>query len=175
MVPLPWECTLLSSFERVLVSRCLLGEAVRYDGACSGRHPQLLEWQARGWVVPLCPEMAGGLPTPRPAAEIIGGQGAAVLDGQQQVLTQSGVDVSAAFQQGAEAALALVARYAIKVAVLKANSPSCGNQQTYDGSFTGTRVPGEGVTAAALRRAGVLVFNETQLAAAEAALQQLAG
>lgn len=163
----------MKPLERVLVSRCLLGEAVRYDGASSGRHAQLLEWQARGWVVPLCPEMAGGLPTPRPAAEIIGGQGAAVLDGQQQVLTHAGVDVSAAFLQGAEAALALVARYGLKIAVLKANSPSCGNSHTYDGSFTGTRVQGEGVTAAALRRAGVLVFNECELAAAEAALQQL--
>lgn len=158
---------------KVLVSRCLLGHPVRYDGGSCTTLPLLAQWQADGRIVPLCPEVAGGLPTPRPAAEIPGGQGAAVLDGQQRVLTHEGVDVSAAFQKGAQAALQLISAHAIKIAVLKARSPSCGNHETYDGSFSGMRVAGEGVTAAALRRAGVLVFNEYELEAAAEALQQL--
>ena len=157
---------------KVLVSRCLLGERVRYDGGAHGPYDPLLRWQAEGRVVPLCPEVAGGLPTPRPPAEIPGGQGAAVLWGERAVLTHHGEDVSAAFLRGAEAALALVRQHGIDVAVLKARSPSCGNLENYDGSFSGTRVPGEGVTAAALRLAGVQVFNEDQLEEAAAALAE---
>ncbi|MFJ4346126.1 DUF523 domain-containing protein [Pseudomonas sp. NPDC089401] len=152
-----------SDLPKVLVSACLLGQPVRYDGRTSG-HPDLLQqWQAEGRVVPLCPEVAGGLPTPRPAAEIPGGQGAQVLDGGAQVLTVSGEDVSAAFLAGAQVALALVRRHGISVAVLKAGSPSCGNRLTYDGTFSGVKVPGEGVTAALLRREGVRVFSELEL------------
>ncbi len=161
------------ALQRILVSRCLLGEAVRYDGGAQGPFALLQRWQAEGRVVPLCPEVAGGLPTPRPPAEIPGGQGAAVLSGARQVLTAAGEDVSAAFLRGAEAALALVRQHGIRMAVLKARSPSCGNLENYDGSFSGTRVAGEGVTAAALRLAGVQVFNEEQLDVADAELQRL--
>lgn len=154
----------------MLVSACLLGQPVRYDGRASG-HPDLLQrWQAEGRVVPLCPEVAGGLPTPRPPAEIPGGQGGAVLDGQAQVVTVAGEDVSEAFLAGARQALALVRRHGIRVAVLKSGSPSCGNRLTYDGSFTGVKVTGEGVTTALLRREGVLVFSELELDQAEQAL-----
>ncbi|MNZ31703.1 hypothetical protein D3C78_490110 [compost metagenome] len=150
--------------EKILVSRCLLGHAVRYDGGAHGPIDLLLQWQAEGRVVALCPEVAGGLPTPRPPAEIPGGQGAAVLDGALSVRTLAGRDVGAAFRAGAQAALQLVREHGIRIAVLKARSPSCGNLENYDGSFSGRRVPGEGVTAALLRRAGVQVFNEEQLA-----------
>ncbi|MDR6678838.1 DUF523 domain-containing protein [Pseudomonas oryzihabitans] len=161
--------------EKILVSRCLLGHRVRYDGGAHGPFDLLGSWQAEGRIVPLCPEVAGGLPTPRPPAEIAGGQGGAVLDGQLPVLTDSGADVTAAFVAGAEAALELVARHGIRLAVLKARSPSCGNSENYDGSFSGTRVAGEGVTAAALKRVGVTVFNETELAAAQRLLAELEG
>ena len=161
------------ALQRILVSRCLLGEAVRYDGGCQGPLDVLQRWLAEGRVVPLCPEVAGGLPTPRPPAEIPGGQGGLVLSGERPVLTVAGADVSAAFLRGAEAALALVREHGIRIALLKARSPSCGNLENYDGSFSGTRVAGEGVTAAALRLAGVQVFNEEQLDAAEAELQRL--
>ncbi|MDF9618471.1 DUF523 domain-containing protein [Pseudomonas entomophila] len=155
---------------KVLVSACLLGQPVRYDGRASG-HPDLLQrWQAEGRVVPLCPEVAGGLPTPRPPAEIPGGQGGDVLDGQAQVVTVAGEDVSEAFLVGARQALALVRRHGIRVAVLKSGSPSCGNRLTYDGSFTGVKVTGEGVTTALLRREGVLVFSELELDQAAQAL-----
>ncbi|MBK5006593.1 DUF523 domain-containing protein [Pseudomonas sp. S60] len=159
-----------SELPKVLVSACLLGQPVRYDGRASG-HPDLLQrWQAEGRVVPLCPEVAGGLPTPRPAAEIPGGQGTQVLDGHAQVLTLLGEDVTPAFLAGAHQALALVQRHGIQVAVLKAGSPSCGNLLTYDGSFSGVKVAGQGVTAALLLRAGVQVFSELELPEAEQAL-----
>ncbi|HWV07985.1 MAG TPA: DUF523 domain-containing protein [Pseudomonas sp.] len=159
--------------QKILVSRCLLGHHVRYDGGAHGPFGVLQRWQAEGRIVPLCPEVAGGLPTPRPPAEIPGGQGAAVLDGVVQVLTVDGQDVTAAFVDGAEQALALVQRHGIRLALLKARSPSCGNLENYDGTFTGRKVAGEGVTAALLRRAGVQVFNEAQLVEADAALAEL--
>ena len=159
---------------KILVSRCLLGHRVRYDGGASGPFDQLAHWQAEGRVVALCPEVAGGLPTPRAAAEIPGGQGSEVLDGRAQVLTSDGEDVSAEFLDGARQALALVQRQGIRIAVLKAHSPSCGNVLTYDGSFSGVKVQGAGVTAALLTRHGVQVFSELQLPEAAAALASLA-
>lgn len=158
---------------RILVSRCLLGHRVRYDGGAHGPYDLLQQWLDEGRVVALCPEVAGGLPTPRPPAEIAGGQGAQVLDGRLPVLTIDGADVTSAFVAGAQQALALVHEHGIRLALLKARSPSCGNLESYDGSFSGVRVAGEGVTAALLRRAGVQVFNEQQLDEARRALQAL--
>jgi uncharacterized protein YbbK (DUF523 family) len=160
--------------QKILVSACLLGEAVRYDGAAHGPFAQLQAWQAEGRVLALCPEMAGGLPTPRPPAEILGGQGRAVLAGQQVVRDCHGRDVSDAFRAGAARALALVREQGIGMAVLKARSPSCGNRQTYSGEFSGRLVDGAGVTAAALQAAGVVVFNEYELEQAAAWLALLA-
>lgn len=159
--------------QKVLVSRCLLGHRVRYDGGAHGPFDQLQRWLDEGRVVALCPEVTGGLPTPRAPAEIRGGRGGAVLDGKLAVLTVEGEDVTAAFVDGAEQALALVREHGIRLALLKARSPSCGNLENYDGSFSGVRVAGEGVTAALLKRAGVKVFNETQLDEARAELVRL--
>ncbi|MEU8132941.1 DUF523 domain-containing protein [Streptodolium elevatio] len=158
---------------KVLVSRCLLGHRVRYDGGTQERLAVLAAWEAEGRIVPVCPEVEGGLPTPRPRAEIPGGRGAQVLDGTERVLTHEGADVTGPYLEGARICLELAARHGIRVAVLKARSPSCGNREAYDGTFTGTRVTGEGVAAAALRRAGVRVFNEDELDAARAALEAL--
>lgn len=158
---------------KILVSRCLLGHRVRYDGGAHGPYDLLQQWLDEGRVVALCPEVAGGLPTPRPPAEIAGGQGAQVLEGRLPVLTIDGADVTSAFVAGAQQALALVHEHGIRLALLKARSPSCGNLENYDGSFSGVRVAGEGVTAALLRRAGVQVFNEQQLDEARQALQVL--
>ena len=156
--------------DKILVSRCLLGHRVRYDGGASGPYDQLAQWQAEGRVIALCPEVAGGLPTPRAAAEIPGGQGVEVLAGRAPVMTTEGEDVTAAFVSGAHQALELVERHGIRIAILKANSPSCGNRQTYDGSFSGVKVEGQGVTAALLSRAGVQVFSELELDEAAKAL-----
>lgn len=159
--------------QKLLVSRCLLGHRVRYDGGAHGPYDQLQQWQDEGRIVPLCPEVAGGLPTPRPPAEISGGQGGAVLDGCLPVLTNSGADVTKAFVAGAEIALRLVQQHGLRIAVLKARSPSCGNTHNYDGHFNGNLVEGEGVTSALLKRHGVMVFNESQLAEAAAELARL--
>ncbi len=146
-----------------LVSACLLGIPTTYDG---GGHLQaeLLPLVARGQVVPICPEAAGGLPTPRPPAEIVGGDGSDVLDGRAQVTTLTGEDVSAAYVRGAECALAAARRYGITTAILKQRSPSCGSDRIYDGSHTGKLKAGQGVTAALLRRNGVSVRSENDLA-----------
>ena len=159
--------------QKILVSRCLLGHRVRYDGGASGPFDQRQAWLDEGRVVPLCPEVAGGLPTPRAAAEIPGGQGGEVLDGQASVITAEGEDVSAQFLSGAYQALELVQRHGIRIAVLKANSPSCGNLLTYDGTFSGVKVTGEGITAALLKRHGVRVFIELELAESAESLAAL--
>lgn len=159
--------------QKILVSRCLLGHRVRYDGGASGPFDQLQQWLDEGRVVPLCPEVAGGLPTPRAAAEIPGGQGSEVLEGQAAVITTDGEDVSAQFLSGAFQALELVQKHDIRIAVLKAYSPSCGNLLIYDGTFSGVKVSGEGVTAALLKRHGVQVFSELELPQAAAALTTL--
>lgn len=158
---------------KVLVSRCLLGHRVRYDGGVQPAEDAVARWAAEGRVVAVCPEVEGGLPTPRPRAEISGGQGRRVLDGTARVLTCQGDDVTGPYLEGARICVDLAARHGIRVAVLKARSPSCGNRETYDGTFTATRVTGEGVAAAALRRIGVRVFNEDELDDAEAALAEL--
>ena len=150
--------------EKILVSACLLGQAVRYDGGAHGPFAVLAQWQAQGRVLPLCPEVAGGLPTPRPPAEIIGGQGGQVLDGWVQVRSIEDVDVSAAFIAGAQSAVTLARQHGIRIAVLKARSPSCGKGDIYDGTFTGTRVPGDGVTAALLSAHGIRVYGEDDVA-----------
>ncbi|SFB23070.1 Uncharacterized conserved protein YbbK, DUF523 family [Pseudomonas sp. NFIX10] len=161
--------------EKILVSRCLLGHRVRYDGGASGPYDQLRQWLDEGRIVALCPEVAGGLPTPRAAAEIPGGQGGQVLDGHAAVITTDGEDVSAQFLSGAYQALEQVREHGIRIAVLKANSPSCGNLLTYDGTFSGVKVSGEGVTAGLLKRHGVKVFSELELAEAALALKALIG
>lgn len=146
---------------RVLVSACLLGAEVRHHGgAATVEHPVLRRWREEGRIVGVCPELAGGLPTPRAPAEIRG----------LRVIAKNGNDVTDALRAGADVAIAMARELGIRVAVLKSRSPSCGTGQVYDGSFSGRLVTGDGVTAAALRREGVEVFDERQLEEADAAL-----
>ncbi|WP_205677458.1 DUF523 domain-containing protein [Aquitalea denitrificans] len=148
----------------LLISACLLGEAVRYDGQAKGQAPdQQAALAERFRLIPTCPECAGGLPVPRPAAEVCGGDGAAVWQGTAQVMTADGQDVTAAFVRGAEHSLALAQQHACHLALLKANSPSCGNRQIYDGSFSGQRQPGEGVCSSLLHQHGIKIFNEAEI------------
>ncbi len=158
--------------EKVLVSACLLGEPVRHNGAHKKSDHEILQrWIREGRVVAICPEVAGGLPVPRPPAEIAGGAGGArVLAGEAKVLANDGRDVSSCFVDGARQALALAQAHSIRVAVLKEGSPSCGSAYIYDGTFTSTRVADSGVTAAILRANGVRVFSELELASADALL-----
>jgi len=161
--------------QRVLVSACLLGERVRHNGEHKQSHDSVLQrWLREGRVVPFCPEVAGGLPIPRPPAEIAAATGGlSVLSGTGRVLDVNGRDVSAFFVAGAQQALECARLESIRVAVLKEDSPSCGTSFTHDGTFTSRRVPGQGVTAAILRQAGLHVLNESQIEEADRLLTQL--
>ncbi|MFI6321701.1 DUF523 domain-containing protein [Nonomuraea sp. NPDC050556] len=161
--------------ERILVSACLMGRKVRYDGAAKTSNDAILAtWRSEGRLVPFCPEVEGGLPIPRPAAEIEGGVGgAAVLAGTARVLTTDGTDVTGAFLAGAQAALAVAQSFRVRLAVLKEGSPSCGALSIYDGTFRGRRTPGQGVTTALLELHGIKVFTESHLPDAATYLQTL--
>lgn len=151
---------------RILVSACLLGDPVRWNGrARPAAHPALERWRAEGRLVPVCPELLAGFPVPRPAAETRGGDGAAVLDGAARVVESTGRDATEAFLLGAERALELARARGCRYALLTDGSPSCGSRTVFDGSFGGTRVPGAGVAAALLERNGVSVFAETGIGA----------
>jgi uncharacterized protein YbbK (DUF523 family) len=153
---------------KVLISACLVGERVRYHGGDSRiDHPVLERWYTEGRLVPLCPEVAGGLPTPRPAAEIT------VTAGGRRVFTAAGQDVTAPFRRGAENAAEACLANGVRVAILKDASPSCGSQFIHDGTFTGRTLEGQGITAARLRSAGVRVFSESEIDAAAAYLNWL--
>jgi len=160
---------------RVLISSCLLGNPVRYDGRGVPHGDAILaRWREEGRVVAVCPEVAGGMPIPRPPAEIDPGKNAAsVLAGRARVVAVTGDDVTAPFVRGAHEALAAAQARGIRMAVLKEGSPSCGSSYVYDGHFAGRRQPGMGVTAQLLRGAGVHVFSEHQWAEAAAFLAEL--
>ena len=159
----------------ILVSSCLLGSPVRYNGAHKRPESAILErWVREGRVVGVCPEVAGGLGVPRRPAEIERGvAGARVIAGMARVVDDEGHDVSSAFVAGAEHALRQARLKAIRIAVLKEGSPSCGSGYVYDGSFKGARVANPGVTTAMLQGAGIRVFSELQLAQADALLREL--
>ncbi|MEW6474336.1 MAG: DUF523 domain-containing protein [Actinomycetota bacterium] len=151
----------------LVISACLLGVACNHEGRGSPR--AVVDELARHYrLVPVCPEVLGGLPTPRAAAELVGGDGAAVLAGagDARVVNIEGEDVTAAYRRGAEAAVAVAKAVGASRAVLKARSPSCGSSAVYDGTFSRRLVAGRGVTAAALAAAGLEVGSEEDAAAA---------
>jgi uncharacterized protein YbbK (DUF523 family) len=149
---------------KILVSACLLGRPVRYDGrARTCLHPRLLAWLEAGRVVPFCPEVEGGFGVPRPRAELTGGDGVAFWTGGALAWNEHGADVSAGYRRGAEAALAVCQREGIRLAVLKEGSPSCGSHRIADGSFSGSSRAGPGVTAALLAAHGIQVLSEEEL------------
>ena len=136
----------------ILVSNCLLGTECRYKGdgcKCDG----VLRLAEEHTLVPVCPEQMGGLPTPRDPAEIQG----------ERVVSCAGKDVTAEYKKGAETALFLAKLNRVDFAILKAKSPSCGKGLIYDGTFTGNKVPGNGVAAALLQENGIPVFTEDEL------------
>jgi len=156
---------------KILISACLLGESVRYDGKHSLIQSDVLQiWRQQGRLLVLCPEVAGGLPIPRPAAEIEAGNAAAVLNGKASIQRADGLDVTDAFMAGAEMALALCMRHSIRMAILKEGSPSCGVNKLNDGSFSGRKRDGQGLTTCLLQRHGIVVFSEFQLLEAQAQL-----
>lgn len=158
--------------DRILVSACLVGEPVAWNGRARHLdHCLIRRWQAQGRLVAICPEIAGGLAVPRSPAEIEpGATAAAVLDGAARVLDAAREDVSAAFRAGAAMAVDLAQREGCRFALLAEGSPSCGPREVHDGHFAGTRIAGTGITALALRRAGVRVFSPAEMAPLAAAL-----
>jgi len=142
-----------------LVSACLAGCHCRYDHQALPHERMILLVQS-GQALPICPEQLGGLPTPRLPAEIVGGDGDDVLDGRARVINQAGADLTEQFLAGAREALRLAQIAGATEAILKERSPSCGSTAIYDGSFSGAKRPGAGVTAALLRRHGIAVRSE---------------
>ena len=155
--------------ERILISSCLVGRPVRYNGSdkTHGWADIVARWQKEGRLLLLCPEVAVGFPTPRPPAEIVGegevGDGNAVLAGTARVIEDTKTDVTHLYVRAAQVAVDFAARHGCRHAVLTDGSPSCGSTFIYDGSFTGVRTSGIGTTAAALRHAGVRVWPETAI------------
>lgn len=160
----------------LLISACLLGVACNHEGRGSPR--AVVNELARYYrLVPVCPEVLGGLPTPRAPAELTGGDGTdvwAAPDGggaddvasRARVVNVDGDDVTAAYRRGAQAAVDVARAAGATRAVLKARSPSCGSAAVYDGTFSRRLIPGRGVTAAALAAAGLEVGSEEDAAAA---------
>ena len=150
---------------KILISACLAGLPVRYNGSAKPLfHDAVERWRAEGRLVTLCPELSGGFQVPRPPAEIENGlDGEDVLDGRARVLEVSGADVSAAYIAGAPVALDVARQNGCRHALLIDGSPSCGSGLVYDGSFSGVRHAGQGVTSALLRRAGIAVFSDREV------------
>ena len=138
---------------KLMISACLLGTCCRYDGASKG-HPLAGRLAEKHTLVPVCPEQMGGLPTPRPPSERLG----------DRVVSKLGADVTAQYRRGAEEALKLFRMLHCDAAVLKERSPSCGSSGIYDGTFSKTLIPGDGVTAELFRAHGITVYGESQIA-----------
>ena len=150
----------------ILISACLAGLEVRYNGTHC-KNEALLDLIKMSNVMTVCPEVLGGLLTPREPAEIVGGDGQAVLDGTAKVISKTGQDVTANFIKGAYATLKRAQELNVSMIILKENSPSCGSSMIYDGTFSGSKVVGNGVTAALLKRNGIKVFSEENYAKTE--------
>ncbi|MBU5247447.1 DUF523 domain-containing protein [Bacillus halotolerans] len=146
----------------ILVSSCLGGIECRYNGshAASEKIRKLIE---KKQAVMACPELLGGFSTPREPAEIIGGTGEDVLSGAAKIITSSGEDVTDLYMKGAAQTLAYAKEINASAVILKENSPSCGSNFIYNGSFSGKKIAGNGVTAALLKQAGYRVISENQL------------
>jgi uncharacterized protein YbbK (DUF523 family) len=146
----------------IMVSACLAGKAVRYNGTAAA-DTMVEQLIAEKKAIPVCPELLGGFLTPREPAEIDGGSGYDVLDGTAKVRELSGTDVTDMYIEGAARALAIAKENNVDLVVLKENSPSCGSSFIYDGTFQGQKQAGVGVTTAMFRRAGIRVISEAEL------------
>lgn len=144
---------------RVIVSACLAGIACTHEAEAKTRD-WAIRLTAEGRAVLVCPEVAGGLPIPRSASEIVGGTGEDVLDGTACVVDEHGNDVTGNYLQGAAKAREAARAASATLAILKARSPSCGCHRIYDGTFSGTLRDGAGVTAAELARDGLTVVSD---------------
>ena len=137
---------------KILVSACLLGENCKYNGG-NNYSPKVAAFLEGHQVIPVCPEQLGGLATPRSPAERQG----------ERIIAKTGVDVTDQYHRGAEEALKIYRLLGCEAAVLKERSPSCGSGEIYDGTFTGTLLSGNGVTAELFLKHGIPVYGESRL------------
>ena len=152
--------------KKILVSKCLYGgEIVRYDGGDTTlTDERFLKWKEESRLIPVCPEVFGGLPTPRPDSQ---------RTGEKTVMAETGQDVTKEYTKGAKQALLLAKANDVAFCIMKQDSPSCGSKFVYDGTFTDTKVPGQGLAVKYLRDAGFLIFAEEDMDEAEAYLVSL--
>lgn len=146
----------------ILVSSCLAGLEVRYNGS-HRLDRRILKLIEENKAISVCPELLGGLSIPREPAEIIGGDGEDVLDGNAKVVDRLGRDVTVQFIKGAYDTLKTAQKVQANAVVLKEYSPSCGSSMIYNGNFNGEKMVGNGVTAALLRRNGIRVLSEENI------------
>ena len=137
---------------KILVSACLLGCACRYDGKAKPCE-DVISLTEKHTLIPVCPEIYGGLSTPRSPSEIVG----------DRVINSLGEDVTAEYEKGAYEALELAKKFGCDLAILKAKSPSCGKDKIYDGTFSCTLKDGSGITAKLLMASGIKVFTENEI------------
>lgn len=157
--------------EKILISACLLGQPVRYNGRVLSFDSHILkQWENDRRIVSICPEVESGMSIPRIAAEISGGDGIDVINGKANVFDKNGEDVTTYFLNGANLALRKCKSNNIKIALLTESSPSCGSRSIYDGRFTGKKIDGVGVTTALLQQNDVQVFSQFDILAANKAL-----
>jgi uncharacterized protein YbbK (DUF523 family) len=149
---------------KILVSACLMGFKVRYNGSEKTSLQQTLaRWQQEQRLVVHCPELAAGLVTPRPPAEIVAGFGDDVMRDTARIVENTGQDVTAHYQLAAWLALQTAQNENCCAALLTDGSPTCGSQRIYDGTFSGRQKEGRGVAAALLEQHGIKVFSHAQI------------
>jgi len=136
----------------IVVSGCLLGCACRYKGD-DQKNEEIVKLSEKHTIIPICPEQMGGLPTPRDPSEIVG----------DKLISSKGKDVTFEYKKGAETALYLAKMAHADFAILKANSPSCGKGMIYDGTFSGNKIEGNGVTVKLFLENGIPVYTENEL------------
>ena len=138
--------------EKILISACLVGDKCKYDGK-SNYSPKIKDLLEKYELVPFCPEVEGGLKTPRIPSEIK----------NDKVINQKGIDVTRAFEEGANKALTICKYLNINIAILKEKSPSCGVHEIHDGSFNNRIIPGQGVLTKLLIKNGIRVISENEI------------
>lgn len=149
---------------KILVSACLMGFKIRYNGQDKPLIAEVLaRWQQEQRLVVHCPELAAGLATPRLPAELVGGGGIEALKGMATILESDGSDVSQHYLLAAWLALKTAQDSGCQLALMTDGSPTCGSQKIYDGSFQGVTQPGMGVAAALLRQHGIEVYAQIEL------------
>ena len=137
---------------KIAVSACLLGDNCKYNGG-NNFSEKVAKFVQGHEVIPVCPEVMGGLPTPRESSEIVDGV----------VRHKDGTSVDEEFRRGAEIALEKVLENGVELVILQSRSPSCGVKQVYDGTFSGTLIPGQGVFAKLLTENGIEVLDVSDL------------